>query len=121
MEFPVVWLAPSALSLSLEGHLGSAPSSPPHPVDPNAGHFNELNVTLPSSFIQSLIYTVPCSDLKGGKTGFRPLYIAEIGDTIGEISNGASGPLVNVLLHGLKVIPQSYTVTQSFCVGLYSL
>lgn len=53
--------------------------------------------------------------------GFRPLFIAEICDTIGEISNGASRPLVNIQLHGLEVIPQRYTVTQSLRVGLYSL
>lgn len=49
------------------------------------------------------------------------LFIAEIGDIVGEISNGAGSPLVNVLLHGLEVVPQGYTVTQSLCVGLYSL
>lgn len=53
--------------------------------------------------------------------GFCPLFIAEIGDTVCEISNGAGSPLVNVLLHGLEVVPQGYTVTQSLCVGLYSL
>lgn len=53
--------------------------------------------------------------------GLCLLFVAQIGDTVGEISDGVCGPLVNVLLHGLEVIPQGYTVAQPFCVGLYSL
>ncbi len=49
------------------------------------------------------------------------LFVAEIGDTVGEISDGVGAPLVNVLLHGPEVVPQGYTVAQSLCVGLYSL
>lgn len=53
--------------------------------------------------------------------GLCLLFITEIGDTVSKISDGVGGPLVNVLLHGLEVIPQGYTIAQSLCVGLYSL
>ncbi len=53
--------------------------------------------------------------------GLCLIFMAEIIDTVAEISDGVGGPLVNVLLHGLEVVPQGDTVAQSLCVGLYSL
>lgn len=53
--------------------------------------------------------------------GFRHLFIAEIGDAVGEISDGAGAPLVYVLLHWPKVVPQRHKIAQSLCVGLDSL
>lgn len=45
------------------------------------------------------------SDLKGCKINFCLFFITEVGDTVGEVGDGVGGPLVNVLLHGLEVIP----------------
>lgn len=60
-------------------------------------------------------------DLKGGKKHLCPVFIIQICDTVGELSNRTGGPLVNVLLHGLEVIPKDYAIFQSLSVSLYSL
>lgn len=53
--------------------------------------------------------------------GLCLLFVTKIGDSVGEISDGDGGPLVDVLLHGLQVIPQHDAVAQPLCVGLYPL
>lgn len=50
-----------------------------------------------------------------------PLFIGEVGDAVGEISDGAGAPLVYVLLHRPEVVPQRHKVTQPLRVGLDSL
>lgn len=52
---------------------------------------------------------------------FSPLLIGEVGDAVGEVSDGAGAPLVYVLLHGPEVVPQRYEITQPLRVGLDSL
>ena len=44
--------------------------------------------------------------------------VAKAGDGVTEISDGGSCPLVDVLLHGLEVIPECNTVAKSLRVGL---
>lgn len=52
---------------------------------------------------------------------FSPLLIGEVGDAVGEVSDGAGAPLVYVLLHRPEVVPQRYEITQPLRVGLDSL
>lgn len=52
---------------------------------------------------------------------FSLVSVGEVGDAVGEISDGAGAPLVYVLLHRPEVVPQRYETTQPLCVGLDSL
>lgn len=61
------------------------------------------------------------SDLKGVELGLPLLLVSNVRNPVGEISHGGGGPLGDVLLCCLEVVPQHHTVSQSLRVGLYSL
>lgn len=89
MGFSVVWHTPSASSLCLEGHLGYVLSSPAQPEVQSPRYcikYNNINVEPPSSLTLH-IYNHGVFDLKGGEEHLRPVFIVEIGDTVGKFRN----------------------------------